>query len=329
MRIIRAFIIPVITLVLVFLLDRPAGSLPALGRLLDPVNGWGGAAEDETGVFEGELVLKGIRQPVTVWMEGRMVPHIIAGNEYDLYFTQGYIHARLRLWQMDMQTRAAAGRISEVAGEKALEFDRLQRRKGMVYGAENSLKAIESDPRTRQMLDAYTAGVNSFIGSVSYAKLPVEYKLMGFAPEPWTNIKSALLLKYMADDLTGYTEDIQLTVLKDLLPAESFEQLFPQRIKDSNPVIPEATAFEPPTMQIPQTPGDSVWAHLDTRGSKVDIPGAMNSPQTSDGVGSNNWAISGSQTLSGSPILCNDPHLGLNLPSLWFEIQLQSPEGNC
>src|SRR5690606_6113990 len=115
------------------------------------------------------ISVKELQEPVIIWWEDRKVPHIKAANDHDLYFTQGYIHAYHRLWQMDIQTRAAAGRVGEVVGEKwvedeitgkkkniILEFDRGQRRKGMVFGAEHKLKMMEADPRTRAVLDAYT-----------------------------------------------------------------------------------------------------------------------------------------------------------------------------
>jgi penicillin amidase len=338
MRIVRALLLPVITILLLFYLDRPHGVLPALGRLLDPVNGWAAAAEATGNDFSENSTIKGMHGPVSVWFEERLVPHIHASDDHDLYFMQGYIHARFRLWQMDMQTRAAAGRVSEVVGEKALVFDRTQRRKGMVFGAEHSLQAMEADPRTRQMLDAYTAGVNAWIGSLKYRDYPLEYKLMGFAPEPWTNIKCALLLKYMADDLTGYTEDIPLTILRDKLPAEQFAYLFPPRIQGSMPVIPEGTQFTPASMDVPDAPaGDSAWSHLtahltgyNTNTNGGDIrPFASPAAEEASGIGSNNWAISGQHTASGAAILCNDPHLGLNLPSLWYEVQLQCPGMNA
>ncbi|MGN6566527.1 MAG: penicillin acylase family protein, partial [Flavipsychrobacter sp.] len=158
MRILRAVILLILTIGFVYLLNNPIGPLPALGSLLDPVNGCWANAEPVDANFTEHIQLKGLDKPVTVWFDDRMVAHVHATDNYDLYFAEGYIHAYFRLWQMDMETRAAAGRISEVAGAKALKFDRTQRRKGMVFGAENSLQAIEADPRTKEMLDAYTAG---------------------------------------------------------------------------------------------------------------------------------------------------------------------------
>ena len=140
---------------------------------------------------------------------------------------------------------------------------------------------------------------------------------MGFAPEPYTNLKISLLLKYMADDLTGSTDDIALTYLRDILPRDELELLFPDRIPGSTTVIPPGTVFDKPSLTIPAAPPDSsAFPHFE--------PADFGEPKV-DGKGSNNWILSGSRTASGAPILCNDPHLALNLPSLWYEAQLQAP----
>lgn len=314
---IGGWLMVVLTTMVVYLLDRPLGSLPALGRLVDPVNGCWANAEAVNKDFSRAFQLKGRLKRSNVRFDDRMVPHISAENEHDLYYWEGYIHAYFRLWQMDMQTRAAAGRISEVAGEKAFEFDRKQRRKGMVYGAENSLRVMEADMNTREMMDAYTEGINAYIASLTYRDLPVEYKLMGFMPEKWSNLKIALLLKYMADDLTGKVDDISLTYLRDALPRQQFELLFPERIEGATPAIPEGALFDKPSLAVPVAPPDSVaFPHF----KSFDF-GELRE----EGKGSNNWALSGTKTASGAAVLCNDPHLGLNMPSLWFEAQLQAP----
>lgn len=328
MRKLFAILSLIVTTILVYLLDKPMGSLPALGRLLDPVNGAIAAAEPTNTNFSKEFTFESLQQPVTVSIDERLVPHINAANDHDAYFMQGYIHAYFRLWQMDLQTRAAAGRVSEILGEKALKFDRDQRRKGMVYGAENSLKAMEADPRSKQMLDAYTEGVNNYISELEYRDYPIEYKLMGFKPEAWTNLKCALLLKYMADDLTGYTEDIALTVLRQKMKVidatgssdELFNFVFPERIAGTIPIIPKDTIGQMASLQAHEAPADSLAC--------VSLDASAFEMEENEGKGSNNWALSGSKTKSGVPILCNDPHLGLNLPSLWFEIQLTAPGMN-
>lgn len=303
-----------------YLLSTPIGSIPALGTLLDPVSGAMAAAEPVSKNFTRDIEFSRLRNGATVWFDDRMVPHIHANNEHDLYFLQGYVHAYFRLWQMDMQTRAAAGRVSEVVGESAFDYDRKKRRSGMVYAAENSLRAAEADTRTLQMLNAYTEGINTYISSLNFRNYPIEYKLIGFKPEPWTNLKCMLLLKYMADDLTGSTDDIPHSYLRSILPREEYELLYPDKIDGSTPVIPSGTIFAPATLAAPTAPSDSM-VFPTYKASDFGY-------KREDGKGSNNWAVSGSRTASGAPILCNDPHLGLNLPSLWFETQLQTPEMN-
>lgn len=320
MRKVAAILALVLTTVIIFLLDRPLGALPALGRLLDPVNGSWANAEATNKSFSANIKLH-TKQKVTVCFDDRLVPHIYATSDEDLYYVQGYIHAYFRLWQMDMQTRAAAGRVSEVIGEKGLKFDRTQRRKGMVYGAQNSLKVMEADPRTLSMLNAYTSGVNDLINSLNYRSLPLEYKLMGFKPEPWTNLKCALLLKYMADDLTGYTEDIPLTVIRGMMDEQQFNNFFPERNNESTPVIPVGTIHAKPSLAPHKPVADSEM--------RIQLSTTDFEKEDNEGKGSNNWAVSGSRTKSGAPILCNDPHLGLNLPSLWFEVQLHAPGINA
>jgi len=122
-----------------FLISTPAGSLPPIGRFVDPFHGFWNNAEPTKIKSDYLVKIPDIRQAVTVYYDQQMIPHIFASNNYDLYFSQGYVTAKDRLWQMEFQTLAAAGRISEVIGVKGLNYDRLQRRLGMVYGAENSL----------------------------------------------------------------------------------------------------------------------------------------------------------------------------------------------
>src|SRR4051812_45854715 len=117
-------IVAAVVVALVYVLDHSIGALPAIGRLIDPVNGCWSNAEPVNKDFNAKLKVQGMQHEATVWFDSLLVPHIHAGNDHDLYFIEGYIHATFRLWQMDLQTRAAAGRVSEVIGEKALNFDR-------------------------------------------------------------------------------------------------------------------------------------------------------------------------------------------------------------
>jgi len=360
MRLVNLFIAMALSALWIWFLNAPHAGLPAIGKLLDPYSGFWGNAEpvkdvaqqfhfpSQENISKSEVLTTGtLGESVKVDFDERLVPYVTAQNDHDLYAAQGYLHAYYRLWQMDMQTRAAAGRISEVIGDKAFEFDRKQRRKGMVWAAENSLKAMEANPVTKAMLDAYTEGVNLFIRHLKYKDYPLEYKLIGFDPEPWTNLKCALLLKYMADDLTGNVDDIAMTYLRDAMPQKELDDLFPDKIKMSQPVIPAGTAFNAPSLKVPQVPQEDLFAHFDTAVSNSTLKSQkekrvsfewnddsnsgyqMPNSKAGSGIGSNNWAIGGKLTSDSAAILCNDPHLGLNLPSIWYEQQLTAPGINC
>jgi len=315
----------------VFLLDKAWGPVPPVGRFLDPVSGfWANAEAYRPGKPGASLPENGVWKRVRVRFDERLVPHIHAANDAELYFAQGYLHAYYRLWQMDMQVRAAAGRLSEVIGPQTFAYDRTQRRKGMVWAAENSLKAMQANPVTANMLQAYTNGVNAYIHSLRYETLPLEYKLMNFRPEEWTPLKCALLLKYMADDLTGKTDDIALSYVHSFIPEAVFDDLYPEKIAGGDPVIPPGTPFLYPSRPVPAVPGGKLFA--DFRPGDTGKTAAMRQDEDyrqQSGIGSNNWAIDGRKTASGAAILCNDPHLGLNLPSIWYEMQLSAPGINC
>lgn len=320
MRIKGFFISLVITAILIFVLNRHWGQIPPLGKFFSPQQGFWQNAEPVNKNYSNKLKIKGIERPVSVWLDERLVPHIFAQNDHDAYYVQGYITAMFRLWQMEMQVRAAGGRVSEVIGAKGLQYDRLQRRKGMVTAAENSLAAAEADSTTRLLLDSYTAGINAYISSLTYSDLPLEYKLLDYKPELWTNLKSFLLLKYMSDVLTGYTDDLENTNALQFFSQQQFDQLFPDFPDSLYPIIPKGAPFYRPSLNLPILPISNPIRNADTIAFKENKPDKDN--------GSNNWVVNGKKTESGVPILCNDPHLGLNLPSLWYEVQMKTPTMN-
>jgi penicillin G amidase len=323
MRIIPFLLSSVIAGGLVFALNTKWGPLPPVGKFLSPQQGVWQNAEPADEDFNADLKFPQLKGKVNVYIDERLVPHIFADNENDAFFVQGYIHAKFRLWQMEFQTHAAAGRISEIVGDKALNFDRDQRRLGMVWGAENSLKVVEADPTSKAMCDAYTAGVNVYIDQLKESALPVEYKLLDYKPEHWSNLKTALFLKYMSRDLAGSEDDFEYTNAKSVFSKEEFELLYPT-IQDSlDPIVPKGTIFDKPGIAL-KIPAGADSAYFNLRTDSVNIK--ENKPNPNNG--SNNWAVNGSKTKSGKPILCNDPHLSLNLPSLWFEMQIHTPNFN-
>jgi len=323
MRIINFFITGAITAVLIIILNSTI-LLPApLGKWLSPQNGLWQNAESVNHNYSADLSFPQLKGKIDVYFDERLVPHVFAEQENDAFFVQGYLHAKFRLWQMEFQTHAAAGRVSEIVGKKAIDFDRDKRRLGMVYAAENSLKEIAKDSETLTECDSYTAGVNAYIESLNDATLPLEYRLLNYYPEKWTNLKTALFLKYMSLDLAGSENDFEHTNAKSVFSSGDFDKLYPIIMDSLDPIVPKGTMFEKPKLQlkIPVTADSLYFNYKDSNTITEQKPNPNN--------GSNNWAVSGSKTQSGYPILCNDPHLGLNLPSLWYEMQIVTPTYNA
>lgn len=323
MRIIPFIISAAITTGLVVVLHTKLVLPAPLGNLLSPQHGIWQNAEKANEDFTADLKFPQLNGNVSVYLDDRLVPHIFAENENDAYFVQGYLHAKFRLWQMELQTLSAAGRASEIIGEKALEHDREFRRLGMVYAAEIAEKELEKDATIKAECDAYTSGVNAYINSLTESTLPLEYKLIGYKPELWSNLKTSLFLKYMSYDLAAGEDDFEMTNAKSFFSSDDFAKLFPA-IQDSlDPIIPKGTPFQPQKV-FPKTPLNVDSVYFNTKQVTV-----KENEKPDKGNGSNNWAVSGKKTKSGAPILCNDPHLGLNLPSLWYEIQISTPAFNA
>jgi penicillin amidase len=309
-----------VTVGLVVVLDTRKVLPAPLGKLLSPQEGIWQNTEPVQGDFSEELRITGLKGKVEVYLDERLVPHIHAEQEADAYFVQGYLHAKFRLWQMEFQTMATAGRLSEIVGEKAVHYDRTQRRIGLAYGAENALREMEKDAQLKEGLDAYTAGVNAYIHSLSSSSLPLEYKLLGYEPEEWNNLKTALFTKALTNTLSGFDRDFEQTNALRLLGEDNFRALFPEVPDSLDPVIPRGTAYKhADTIPVPPPTADSLYYH---RKDSIWFTGEYK-PDPSNG--SNNWAVSGSKTKSGKPILCNDPHLSLTLPSIWYEMQISCP----
>lgn len=305
-----------VLVVLLVVYQNKTGAIPPLGRFFSPAEGFWAQAEPIRPEASTELSLKGLNKPGKVVYDDRLVPHIFAESEEDLFFLQGYVTAKHRLWQMDMQTRVAEGRLSEIVGHNLLQRDREMRRLGLKWGAKRSLALMMQHKQSRMILERYSQGVNAYISSLSVSDLPLEYKLLDFKPEPWTPLKCVLLVKYMSNMLTGYETDFELTNMAKLYGLETLNQLFPEFPDSLDPVIPKGTTWQRNT---------PLHASRDSLLNSATGNLSMLLPRPEPGYGSNNWALSGSRTANGKPILCNDPHLGLNLPSIWFEVQLYAP----
>ncbi|KGP71607.1 penicillin acylase family protein [Pontibacillus yanchengensis] len=249
--------------------------------------------------IEGNVSLAGLTETVEVIRDGQGVPHINANTDRDLFMAQGYIQAQDRLFQMDMARRQASGRLSELAGEVALERDKYFRTLGLRRAAEKSYQSYSED--AKQVMEWYATGVNRFIEQAkSSNSLPIEFTLMGGEPEKWTPIDSLTIGKYMAFDLGGHWERQAFNYfLLQNLPEEKANELFPTYPNNAPTIMKEEEV------------------NISSLLKEAVLPHPFN--------GSNNWVVSGDKTASGKPLLADDPHLGLATPSIWYQMHLSSP----
>jgi penicillin amidase len=318
MKFVKAFFSAGITLLLIWVLKTKFGDIPPLGDFLNPATGFWQNAESKNIIPTENLWIKGLYDKVTIKYDEHRIPHIFANNDHDLYFAQGYVTAHDRLWQMDIQTRSASGRLSEIVGPKALEIDQYHRRTGMVYAAENALKGMFKNPVSRLMVNAYTEGVNNYVHQLAPENYPIEFKLLDYAPEEWKPINCALLLKLMSETLAGGSDQFGMTNNLKRFGAQAVNDLFPDYPFHEDPIIPVGTKWNFKPLPIPKP----------SAGFLAQMTENIKSHEIMDGVGSNNWAISGSKTANGYPILANDPHLDLSFPSIWYQLQMSSPTVN-
>lgn len=335
----------------VALLDGKRGPLPPVGRFVSPFEGFwrngeplSDTAASRHGSHRGEeVVLEGLTATVVAEYDHRGVPHLFAPDLHALFFAQGYVTARDRLWQMDIQSRAGLGRLAEVMGPGLLGFDRERRRFGLPASARAALEVALRDSLTRVALEGYSAGVNAWITSLKRSGYPLEFKLLDYAPEPWTPLKSLALVKNMQWTLSRDREDVGLARVLDSLGAGFFSRYYPLRHPGTEPVFPRDILPGPrhdSAEHGSQTAGvgggrrgatinqGRARAPKGAEPSVADLPGPLAS-RPDPGSGSNNFAIARARTREGAPLLANDPHLDLTLPSLWYEIQLKSGDLNA
>ena len=316
---------------LIYFLDRPIGAIPALGKLLSPFEGFWQNGESKVPVSEMDLQLEGLKGNVSVKFDENHVPHIFAENDEDLFYVQGYLVAKDRLWQMQFYTMVAAGRLTEAVGDKALDFDRYNRRLGMAETAKKIATEMVKDPLSKSMVESYSKGVNAYIKQLKYKDLPIEYKILGYMPEEWSPEKSALLLQQMRSTLNGGSDDYKMSNILAKYGSDVVKNLFPDYPVEESPIIPAGTKWDFKPLPIPTAPAQ---VSTTTESTVLNIPSekdeALNLPIPSPKpeIGSNNWAVSGSKSAMGLPILANDPHLQLTLPSIWYQMQLVSPTVN-
>jgi len=307
---------------LTYVLNRPLGAVPALGRLFSPFEGFWQNGESKLDLPPTDLQLEGVQDEVNVVFDDNRVPHVFTKNDHDAYFTQGYLMARDRLWQMEFYTLAASGRLAEVVGERALELDRYSRRMGMADAAKKVYENGKTNKIFDEVLNAYSAGVNTYIKQLRYKNLPVEYKIIGYQPEEWSPYKTILMMMNMRNVLNGGSDDFRMSNALSKYGMEVMKDLFPNYPSNESPIIPVGTKWNFTPVPVPAPP-TQISAPMSVSESV-----AFDIPQHSPEIGSNNWAVGGEKSATGLPILANDPHLQLTLPSIWYQMQLCTPTMN-
>ena len=245
-------------------------------------------------VVDGEVVLPGLGAPVTVRRDAHGIPHVRAASLPDLMRAQGYVTAQDRLWQMDVLRRAALGELADAFGEGALRADREMRTLGLNRAARDAEALL--DPDLRLAVESYAAGVNAFVDS-HRDRLPLEFRLLRYLPRPWTVRDTLAVGKLLARDLAGgWEQEAYRALFADRLPPDVQDVLYPTRFADDHILF------------------------------GTDRAPALASAAEETSRGSNNWVLSGAHTATGKPLLANDPHLGLSVPSIWTTVHLQAPD---
>lgn len=276
-------------------------------------------------VYEGVQRVAGLSASVQVYRDPWAVPHIYAATALDAFRAQGYVQAQDRLWQMDFHRRVASGTLAEILGPEALDNDRLMRTLGLRRAAERDWQRLDED--SRQALFAFADGVNAYIAECQ-DELPLEFRLLEYAPTPWAPVDSLAIANLMAWGLDGtWRHELILAQLVQAVGAERAAELLPTYSADA-PRIVSAAALSAPTGSRPSLPEDVALSGIDWEALPLlrwEFPEVV---ATSEQWGSNGWVVAGKRTVTGAPMLANDPHLSLQMPSLWFENHLVVQEAN-
>ena len=260
--------------------------------------------------YDGAEEVPRLDATVEIVRDANAIPHIYAQSARDGAFAMGFVHAQDRLWQLEMQRRIGQARLAEVVGEPAVEPDKFLRTLGIYRVAERNFEKLT--PEAQAIYEAYAKGVNAYLETHSEL-LPLEFQLLGHEPEPWKPADSLVWLKIMAWDLgDNFSDELLRARLAGKLDRAQLQDLWAQH-PDDPPVGPHAgaPAFDP--------------AGIDFAALDAVAAGAMPALRAS-GLGSNAWALSGAHTASGKPLLANDPHLRLEVPSVWHLAHISTPE---
>jgi penicillin amidase len=275
--------------------------------------------------LDGQLQARGLSTPVTVTRDGHGVPTIEAGNLEDLFFAQGFVTAQDRLWQMDVMRRFGAGELSEILGDETLKVDREQRILGLRAAARKSIEM--ASPRDRGFFAAYARGVNSYIAAQD-KHLPIEFRILRYTPKSWSAEDSVVIANVMVKDL-NYQYFLQALerekILAKIGPELTADLYVNRSWHDRPPTVMREDLSQPDSNHKDSDQDDDEEEAPDnaiTRGAASPDPGTLAFQVPVNG--SNDWVVSGAHTVTGKPLLCDDMHLGHQMPNLWYEAHLKS-----
>ena len=300
---------------------RGGSVLPPLGPLVDPIRGaWGLAATAEF-PRSTEAGVPGLGAAVRVVYDDRGVPHIFAAAEPDAWRALGYVTARDRLFQLDLQARAGGGTLSELLGARALPLDREVRELGMARAAERLLARLPDSGDTRGSLEAYTAGINAYLDRMPAGALPLEYRLLDRRPARWSPVRTLQVVLRMNFLLARNATELDYLRAAAAVGDSAAAALFPLHWPVQEPVQPSTGEPRRVGLVVPP-PGapDPAAAEL-----LAAIPGPQALARPARELGSNNWAVAPWRSRDNAALLAGDQHLDLTLPSTWYEAHLVVP----
>ncbi len=309
--------------------SRKIGPVPALGPLLDPANGVWNLAGSATRAPDSLVHIPNLTGKVNVVYDDRAVPHIFAANEDDAYRVLGYVVARDRLFQMDLQTRATKGTLSELAGARLVSVDSSSRALGLARAAETKFAALDKASPSYRAIVAYSEGVNAWIEALKPRDYPMEYRLLSGKPARWEPINTIYFLMRMNLTL-GYNDaSLARTRAQALVGKAAADAILPVNSPIQEPIQPNgsgAPRFDFAPLPAPAQGDTTLTALASAREADVDALLTMGVVHPGvDGIGSNNWAVAPARTRDKHAILAGDPHLDLSLPSVWYEAHLVVP----
>ena len=312
---------------LLWLGARGAGPVPPLGPLLDPVRGAWALARSADLPVRSEATIAGLGADTRVVYDDRAVPHVFAAGERDAWRALGYVTARDRLFQLDLQARAGGGTLTELLGAAALSADRATRGLGMGRAAERVVAGMAE--AERRALEDYAAGINAYLDGMPVRDLPLEYRLLGRRPARWSPLRSAQVMLRMQHTLTRNDVDLDHLRAAAAVGEAAADALFPLHAPIQEPVQPSAGEPRRLPMTVPP-PGAPDWAAADALAGigRAGLGAArigLGVGSAADALGSNSWAVAPARTRDGAALLAGDPHLDLTLPSVWYEARIQVP----